>query len=284
MANFISTRSLGEATVTIINAGDAALRLSEEMDVPESEWRPRYADVFEQEMLFPCQCVHIALPGISILVDACNYAISFPLDSPMRPREYTPPSPLLEQLHTRAIEPEDITHVVITHAHFDHYSGTTRAEGDAYVPCFPHARYFLGQADWEMAETQEALQNPDSEDSRTLGVLMKRGQLELVEGEREIVPGVRIIPAPGESPGHQLVRVESQRQVLYCLGDLFHHPIEAERPEWMAKWANPQTNLASRRRLTEVAMKEQALLLATHSEGFGRIERDGQGEVRWVKS
>ncbi len=272
---------LGAASISILNAGELRLALAEILNVPESEWRPHYADVFERPLYFPSQCVHIALPGASILVDANNYLLSSPPGSPYAPPDYQPPPDLLTQLRERGIRPEDITHVVITHAHYDHYAGVTREQDGEFVPAFPRARYFLGKADWEHPETQQALQDPNSADSRTLGVLQRQGLLELVEGERDLLDGVRILAAPGESPGHQIVRISSEEQALYCLGDLYHHPVEIEHPSWMAEWDDVGLNIASRAALAERALAENALLIAAHIPGVGRLERTATG-ARWI--
>ena len=254
------------------------------MNVPESEWRPRYADILGQPRVFPSQCVHIALPGASVLVDANNYALSAPPGYPYAmPEGYQPPPDLLTQLRERGIQPADITHLIITHAHFDHYSGITTEQNGAFVPAFPNARSYLGKPDWDYPETQEALRDPTSADSHTFGVLHTAGLLDLVDSERELTPEVTIIPAPGESPGHQIVRVTSDGQTLYCLGDLFHDPVEVEHPAWMSQWDDPTTNVASRLALMEAALAEDALLVAAHIPSIGRLERTETG-ARWVSA
>ncbi|HVB20888.1 MAG TPA: MBL fold metallo-hydrolase [Ktedonobacteraceae bacterium] len=282
MKNGTHTFSLGAATVNIINVGDLRLTLSEIMNVPESEWRPRYSGVFDQPEFFPSQSIHIALPEASVLVDANNFALSAPPDSPYAPpADYQPPPDLPSQLLERGIHPEDITHLIITHAHFDHYAGITWARNGQYVPTFPRARCFLGKADWEYPETQEALRDPNSADSHTFGVVQQAGLLELVEGDRNLTASVKIIAAPGESPGHQIVRISSQGQILYCLGDLYHSPLEVEHPAWMAEWDDASTNLASRVALAKAALAENALLIATHIPGVGRLETTATG-ARWA--
>lgn len=275
------TISLGTATITVINTGNMMLKLSKVMNVPESEWRPRYSSVFEKPLPFPAQSVHIALPGASILVDANNYAISVPPGSPYLPRNYQPPPSLLDQLLEKDIRPPDITHLVITHAHFDHYVGITVERDGQYLPTFPNAHCYLGRADWEDPEMQTSLQDPASDESRTFGVLHQHGLLELVEGNLALTQGVQIIAAPGESAGHQLVRVQSEGQTLYCLGDLYHHAVEVELPTWMATWANPETILPSRHSLVEAALAEHALLIAAHMP-IGSLQRTPTG-VTWVE-
>ena len=271
---------LGDATITIINVGDMMVDMGEELAVPASDWRPLYGSSLAGSRPFPSQCVHIALPNASILVDAGDYALAILLDPSYLPPSYSPPPGVVEQLQSRGIQPQDITHLIITHAHFDHYDGTTMQHNGSSVPRFPNARVFLGRADWDNPETQDALRDPDSLDSRTFGVLYKLGLLDLVAGDLDVTPAVRIIPAPGESPGHQIVRVHSQGQTFYCLGDLFHHPAEVEQPSWMVKWADASTNLASRQALIAAALRENALLLAAHMP-IGRIEGT-LAHPRWV--
>ncbi|HJT54868.1 MAG TPA: MBL fold metallo-hydrolase [Ktedonobacteraceae bacterium] len=282
MTTHSHTIQLGTAAITIINAGDLMFRLSEVMNIPESEWRPRYAAEFETPLTFPSQSMHIAIPGASILVDAGDYAVAIALNTPYVPPNYSPPPGLIAQLYEKGIAPEDITHIVITHLHFDHYSGVTIERNGQYVPAFPHARCFVGRADWEDPDTQEALKDPDSLESRTIGVLHAAGLLELVDGDFDVLPNVRVLAAPGESPGHQIVRVHSEGQMLYCLGDLYHDPVEIEHPAWMAQWANVDATLASRRRLVEAALAENALLVPAHMSP-GRLERTAEG-VRWHRA
>jgi glyoxylase-like metal-dependent hydrolase (beta-lactamase superfamily II) len=169
--------------------------------------------------------------------------------------------------------------VIITHAHGDHFNALTALEGDEWRPVFANARHYLGQGDWE--RMQEALTQPDSLEARTFGVLHKRGQLELVTGPTELPGGVQIIPAPGESPGHQVVRVQSGGQTLYCVGDLYHLPVELEQPLWTLPWNDGPTNRRSRATFNAQAAQENALLIATHIVDVGRVQRSGQGYT-WV--
>ena len=270
---------VGEATVTIINVGDLRFSLRDEMAVPEEEWRPTHADVFAAPLVFPSQCFHIAAPGLSLMVDAGRYDV--PEGSGFAIPGYAPPPPLPDQLTAAGIRPEDVQYVVITHAHWDHFNGVTRAVNGTDTPTFPNARHLLGRADWQDAEMQTALERPDSLQGRTLGVLHRAGLLETVEGDHDLDGGVRLVATPGETPGHMAVRVESRGEVLYCVGDLYHHPVEVERPDWMATWAERAAMPASRARLAAAALAEDARLLAAHIAGVGRLARTGDG-VRWV--
>lgn len=271
---------VGAARVTLVNAGMMTLRLADEFAVPESEWRPAYADLFDQPRLSPSLSALITLNDARVLVDANDYRATISPESEYYVPDYTPPAPVEEQVVSLGVRPEDVTHVVITHAHWDHYAGLTSSrEGGA--PMYPHARVYLGQADWEDGETQAGLADPASLESRTLGLLREQGALELLSGPRELTPGVDILPAGGETPGHQIVRVRSQGETLYILGDLFHNEVEVEHPDWMVTWATPALMRASRRWLMDAALAEGALLTAAHIDTVGRLERVGAG-MRWA--
>ena len=117
MANTTArTILVGDATVTIINAGDMVINLAEVLTVPESAWRPLSGSSLEGLRPFPSQSIHIALPGASILVDINDYALAKSLDPSYFQDKYTPPPGVVEQLLTEGIRPKAITHLVITHA------------------------------------------------------------------------------------------------------------------------------------------------------------------------
>lgn len=271
---------IGAARVTILNAGDLQLRLAGEFATPEELWRPQYADVFDRMARFPSLSVLIQLAGATTLVDTNDYATTMTPDNEYLIPDYTPPPPIPAQLASLGFAPETVDHLIITHAHWDHFAGVTQAEGDGFALVYPRARVHLGQADWDDAEMQAALAQPDSLEARTLGVIHARGLLELIAGERAVAPGVTIIPTPGETPGHQIVRIQSDGATAYVLGDLIHHAVEIEHPDWMVKWANPATMLASRQRLMAAALPENALLIAAHISTIGQLQQTPDS-MRW---
>jgi glyoxylase-like metal-dependent hydrolase (beta-lactamase superfamily II) len=269
MAKDTYTFQLGAATISVLNLGTLQVDLAAWLRVEESAWPPQYAADFRHPILVPIQCVHIALPGLSILVDACD--TDFVAQTSYAPPMYQPPPSLIVQLAEIGAHPEAIDHVIITHGHFDHYSGIVHTNGGHDAPRFPRARHYLGHADWD--DLQEDLQEPSSLESRTLSVVQTHGLLELVDQRRDLGNGVQIVPAAGETAGHQIVRVHSQGQTLYCLGDLYHHPVEVEHPDWMVHWADAAANLRSRQALVEAAIAEQAFLVATHIPAIGRLRQ-----------
>lgn len=279
MANATTLR-VGEARVSLLNAGDMRLILARELDVPESLWRPQYGELFETPDICPSLSVYIEYGDARVLVDANDYRGTMTPDSEYALDDYTPPPPIPDQLASLGVQPDDITHVVITHAHWDHFAGVTSPTGDGYAPTFPQASVYLGASDWNDAETQAALQDATSLEARTLGVLHARGKLRLVNGPERIAEGIEILPAPGETPGHQIVRIQSAGETVYVVGDLFHHAVEVEHPDWMVGWADAASMRATRDWLLRDALASDALLIAAHIAAPGRIARDGDS-LRW---
>jgi glyoxylase-like metal-dependent hydrolase (beta-lactamase superfamily II) len=264
---------VGRARVSLINLGTLPADLADWLRVAPEHLTRDTARILGQPTVVPVLVALIELPETVVLVDACDVA-SLASHSP--PGE--PPADLLAQLAALGVAADRVEHVVLTHLHFDHFSGITRAQDGRQAACFPRAQHYVGRADWGNANAKRA--DPDSLEGQTLGVIERLGLLRLVDGDLELGGGVRILAAPGETPGHQIVRVSSEGQMLYCLGDLYHHPLEVEHSEWLVHWADPDTTRASRRRLADAALAENALLSATHIPGLGRLRRQGTG-VRW---
>lgn len=193
------------------------------------------------------------------------------------PEGYVPPPPLVRQLEEAGTSPDEVTHAVVTHLHYDHYDGLTLP--DPLTLAFPRARCFVPRLDWEMPAIAEARSKGDRDVVDTLGVADKAGALDLLDGGRELGPGVDVEPYPGESPGHQIVAVRSGGVSCYLIGDLYHFREEVEHPELCATWTDGETLVASRKRFAAVAAAEAALVLPGHMEA-GRITSD-RGSTVW---
>ena len=268
--------SVGAARITVINLGDLKFALKEVIATPEETWRPRYGDLFERRLSFPSQSILVSIGGTLILVDAGEYWKFAEEGSEYVEKGYQPPPGLASQLKAMNVGAEQVGHVVITHAHYDHFAGVTTSKGKDLVLTFPHAHHYLGTADWEWPELQKAMADASSNEAKTLGKLDQAGALKLVATETELIRGVSILPTPGESPGHQILRVKSEGQTAYCVGDLFHSSVEVENPSWMASWCDPEVNLRSRRNFIDSAIGERAVVIPAHMPP-GHIMRSETG-------
>lgn len=222
----------------------------------------------------PVLAYHVALPRRSVLVDAPAY-VEADTPEPYRLPGYAAPPPLLAQLRERGIEPDEITDVIVTHAHFDHLGSLERAVATGSVPAFPHARHFLGRGDWDPAAFA-AMGRQD------LLTVERAGLLELVDGDVDLGDGLRIVAAPGESPGHQLARARHEDDVVYLAGDLYHHALEFDDPELDVAWVDVDAMHTSKRALLERAERERARVFFSHIRGAHRAVRDGSG-LHWER-
>ena len=105
-------------------------------------------------------------------------------------------------------------------------------------------------------------------------------QLELVNRETEIVPGIRAVAAPGHTPGHMAVSISSDGDQLLLISDAVILQIHLERPDWYAAVDfAPEQTLTTRRRLLDHAAAKKALVLAFHFPfpGLGYVVQKEEG-------
>lgn len=179
------------------------------------------------------------------------------------------------------ITPEDITHVVLTHLHYDHSAGSSFTDSSATTKStFPNAKYYFQEREWEYA-----LDQLESE-KRSRGAGYQLDDLyRLVADDRvkfltedftELVAGVKVLWTGGHTPGHQVVRIEDSGKTAYYLGDLL--PGENHLNQYSMRQMDDKPLQAKKMKiqLLRTACEEKAVLLFYHSlfSKVGRIEKD----------
>jgi glyoxylase-like metal-dependent hydrolase (beta-lactamase superfamily II) len=131
-----------------------------------------------------------------------------------------PADPLAEGLQALGLSPADIDVVVLSHLHFDHAGGATRHDeaGEA-VPVFPNAEYVVHRREWAVASA-DFPELRDAYPRENFQPLQENGRLRLVDGDAEIVPGVRAVLTGGHTEGHAAIRIDSDGQTAVYLGDI----------------------------------------------------------------
>lgn len=279
-ASYISTRRIGDATITVINEGVVRVPLTMVFREDAVAWLRAHGEATADDCLTTCQAVVvIQLGDATVVIDPAFDDPGTAWDShfaTLWPSVRRTPG-LQVALASLGIAPESVTHVAITHAHDDHFAGVL--QGD--TPRFPNARHLLGQADW-VGNPRHG--QPEGDFAMRLGRIDALGLLDPVAGDHEIAPGIAMLHAPGETPGHAIVRIESGGQTCYALGDLFHHACEVAHLAWSSPWVDPAAMTPSRHRLIAAAIARDASLVYTHEPfaPWGRIVADGEG-YRWVR-
>jgi len=112
---------------------------------------------------------------------------------------YGQPAKLLDNLAAAGVAPGDIDIVINSHLHFDHCGwNTVRDKNGKIVPTFPRAKYYAPEGEWQYAR------KPSERDSISFisdnyDPLVASGQMTLLKGGEEILPGISVKTFPGHT-------------------------------------------------------------------------------------
>lgn len=176
---------------------------------------------------------------------------------------------LLDNLQAAGFRPEDFDVVILTHVHPDHAGGTVDSNGD---PAYPNARFVLWHREWafwsdspDLSNLRDDFWGPVMLDTAERFLPPIKDQVELVDAETEIVPGIRAIAAPGHTPGQLALHVSSDDEHFLAVADAILHPVNVEHPEWVAAVdLLVEETVKTRYRLLGQAAEEQMLVFAPH--------------------
>ncbi len=173
---------------------------------------------------------------------------------------------------------EDVTLVINSHLHFDHAGGNTyRDASGAIKPSLPRARYVMQRGEYQYA-THTNERTSASYFDHNFVPLMEAGVVDLVDGEREIVRGVTVMPTPGHVPFHQGIRIESAGEIAFFLADLVPTHAHLPLPWIMGYDVEPLVTLETKRNFLRRAVDERWLVIFEHDATvpWGRVVADGK--------
>ena len=264
----------GGTTVALIQAGtfrsDAGTLFG---PVPRVLWGELVTDEIDEghRLLQALNCLLIQTPSGRVLVET---GIGERVDDKTRAmRSYQGPA-IVPALETAGFLPESINVVAMSHLHFDHAGGLLRTDGS---PAFPVARIVAQKAEWEVALGD----NPRLVASYVqpeLVLVRDWGAHGWADGERDVLPGVSVVPTGGHSAGHQaiIVRGGDGGRPLGFLGDLFMRPWAAN-PRWVTSFDDfPLDSVRRKAELFAQAVEEDWLIVLSHEarQPVGRLVRD----------
>jgi glyoxylase-like metal-dependent hydrolase (beta-lactamase superfamily II) len=220
---------------------------------------------------FDLNCMYIEGGGRKILVDnGCGT------------RFQTTAGQLVKNMEAEGIKTGDITDIIFTHGHIDHVCGTVDKNSK---PVFPDACYIITKKEWdflwEPAGSNEAdnfLFAPARRDFPPL-----KDRFNLVDDDYQVFPGLKLIPAPGHTPGNSMVDIRSGGERLLCIGDIIHLTRELAEPGYCAAFdVAPGEALKTRQEILFQTAREGTLVFACHFNfpGLGYI-REKKGVLNW---
>lgn len=267
----LHTVTIGDARITLVRDGDMPVPAAELFgDEAHAAWSGGLPDAGEGQVVVPVHVALVQVGGEVVLIDTGLGA---------EPGDGGQGGGLGAALAELGLTPGDITRVVITHLHGDHLGGALDQTGDAPQPAFPNARHHLPSADWEWVEGF-----PEELRQQYLQPLTALPNLTLDAPDDRLTPALRSVGAPGHTPGHRCLVVESGGQTFCFLGDLVHQPaLHFAEPERVTAWdAQPERTPPSRRAIAAQATAGDWLLAATHaSPALGRLTSDGDERWSW---
>jgi len=241
--------------------------------VPRVLWEKAHRPDAKNRIELGLNCMLVEGPGYLALIDTglgekqgARFADLYDVDAG---------TTLLGSLAALGVAPADVTHVVLTHLHFDHCGGCVRRDtAGAFQPVFAGARHLVQRVEWE--DAARGAPGMDAWLAPGLDAIEAAELLDLVDGETDVLPGLTLLPAPGHTPGHQSVLARTPRGAVLFAGDLI--PTASHlAPAWnMAYDLHPVTTRETKDRLLARLRAEGWRLFLEHEPG------PCCGAVAWV--
>jgi glyoxylase-like metal-dependent hydrolase (beta-lactamase superfamily II) len=194
---------------------------------------------------------------------------------------YGQPSELLRNLNAAGVAQEDIDIVINTHLHFDHCGWNTVRDKDAkIIATFPRAKYYAPEGEWQYAR-RPSERDAISYISENYDPLVESGQMTLLKGGEEIVPGVSVKTFPGHTAHMQAVIVESAGRTACYISDLIPTTAHIDLTWGMSFDLYPLQTIESKKQYYAKAITEKWLTVFTHDPKvpWAYVEKDEAGKM-----
>ncbi|MCK4340810.1 MAG: MBL fold metallo-hydrolase [Phycisphaerae bacterium] len=256
---------LGGCTVTLVKGGSLKLDGGAMFGlIPKPLWSRTYPADDQNRIQLACNCLLVEWPGVSdrrLIIETGHgpkYGEKEQRIFAIDPARWLRPA--LLGLH---VDPASITDVVVSHLHFDHAGGLTWERDGRLVPTFPNARVHVQRREFEDARAGFGIMTATyREDSFT--PIDEIDAWRLLDGEAEIVSGVRSRPTPGHTRGHHSIVIAGRDRSLVFGGDLMPTRHHLGGPYNMAYDLFPLDNRKSKKELLAWLAARDGLLALDH--------------------
>ena len=159
--------------------------------------------------------------------------------------------------------PDDIHMVFLSHLHTDHAGGAVKSVDGKYIPRFRKARYFVQKIEWDDCmnpnERTAAVYIPER-----MSALEKSNQLELIDGDADILPGIKVLRTGGHTPGHQAIEATANGATVVYYADIMPSSHHVKIPYIAAVDLDPLETMAVKRVLIERLLECNGAIVFDH--------------------
>ncbi|MDA0834074.1 MAG: MBL fold metallo-hydrolase [Planctomycetota bacterium] len=212
-------QQLGNFQLTTISGGQFVIDGGTMFGVvPKTMWSRLFPADDHNNILQETNCVLVQTGDQNILIDT-GYGSKL---APKLRKIFAAAEgdPLLKNLNAAGLDADDIDLVILSHLHFDHAGGATRIdENGELVPTFPNARYIAQRREW-MYATAGLPELRGAYPQENLLPLAEHQVIDFIDGDVEIVPGIRSLVTGGHTYHHMAIVIESGDEGAVYLGDL----------------------------------------------------------------
>jgi glyoxylase-like metal-dependent hydrolase (beta-lactamase superfamily II) len=189
------------------------------------------------------------------------------------------PAKLLENLSAAGLSPDNIDIVINSHLHFDHCGWNTVRENGAIKATFPRAIYYVQEGEWKHAHENQ--RDGVSYFSENYDPLVESGQMKLLRGTQEILPGISVEVFPGHTRDMQAIMIQSKGQTACYISDLIPTSAHLDLNWVMGFDLYPLETIESRKRYYARAVPEKWLTMFTHDPEvpWAYVDRNDAGKI-----
>ena len=184
---------------------------------------------------------------------------------------------IIKELADIGLSPLDITHVILTHLHYDHSGGLTKfsENGEEVLPVFKNAEYIIQKDEWKTAC------NPD-DTSRLLYKyqdflpINASKKLNFIKGNANIADSISVMITGGHTASHQMVILEDSDARILFPADICPTQFHLAFTSREAFDLYPSDTLQARKLLIKKALRKDSYIVFSHSESpdFFKLEGD----------
>ena len=187
----------------------------------------------------------------------------------------------MQSMQAAGIDPKSVKTIVVSHFHGDHIFGLKQKEGTAQV--FPDAEIVVPAAEYKWwTQPADSIPQPRRGNAQLVqSTLGSWKNVKQVDGEADVVPGIRAIPAHGHTQGHTAYLINSGGKQLLVTGDATNiYTLFVKHPDWAAAFDHvPDQAVETRKKLFDRAIADKVMVAGYHwgLPNVGTIAKDGNG-------